>query len=1101
MPSIYLCFYTLTSDPTLATLHDNQLKSDINAIKITIQKSGYKTRVAVALMSDYMAIPQASLDSTIQERLENIRKGTGLDTGRTIFYVAPRENSEGLTDAGDTILTALYAQSVEYYRELGRRARKKRGRGVIAPPTIPPTTGTSQTLSLPGWYVRYDFKAGVFAEYRQEMDSAIRSYETAYEGLHSQDVWDIIPSWSPRWNEARLLSDLIAIRILRCYLWNDQTSLAVSRWQAHRDRIADFIDRRGRGTSNYGWKAWEARWSLVMANLIERTDIRGFDASEGALFLQPEKAAAAEHLFPWCLMHHTGYWYRQAARHIAGRRAFALTMPEEDRQSPDSSPLTNVTNKAYTYDTYMCPEPHQELPIGKPGANYSQLILDCLRIARSQFHKMGQHRQVAEISLDCAREAANLGQWEDVVALLRPLWEDMPFRVQEWLDITEELGWMLRAAASKTNLGDVILAIDWELLHRSKFSYPLISRRVLTLVEFTRRRNWHYDIAKSLQGVGLGLVPHVRITDDASSSFITASFVFRSEGGKAGETSLAQLALKSDAFPDSAPIPISDLKLDFDGRLRPIILTHDSSAECTDAERNIKFSTIALKEEALQEEDETQDLKPTIGKADLLLGPGQTKVYEMAILLREPGEAKASSVKISVKTEHFRLDYGISFHKDAPRRFWLSATGSKKKIGRENSHVINVEARPPKMDIILSRHRDQYYSNEGIDLELELVNAEEDDAVAKLDIHVFGDRVPGGKVQVSDLPEVSSLPNVEASKVATIAVGIIKNAGNVPIRISLDAVSSPTSLDIAVRVSYHLVSDPVTPIIQKKTFQVTVSNAFEANYDLLPRLHLEAWPSLFDAGTIQDVSNDAQTPLPPLGLAQKWCLICHYASFATEDLQIVDVEAQIASSIGGARCTANKPTFPSEGLRVAPRTMQEANFDIFAHKISLDDRGPASVDLAFLIKWKRLESDTVNTTTMFIPRYYILGTEPRVLASLSPLGEDGLVNLDITIENASSHFLTFGLSMEPSDEFAFSGSKKTTVHVLPVSRRTATYSLLPLVTGAFIRPGLVVKDKYYQKTLRIIPTEGMKIDKDGLLVWIPGEVGEIDDEVEKVSEK
>jgi hypothetical protein len=88
--------------------------------------------------------------------------------------------------------------------------------------------------------------------------------------------------------------------------------------------------------------------------------------------------------------------------------------------------------------------------------------------------------------------------------------------------------------------------------------------------------------------------------------------------------------------------------------------------------------------------------------------------------------------------------------------------------------------------------------------------------------------------------------------------------------------------------------------------------------------------------------------------------------------------------------------------------------------------------------------------------------------------------------------------MEPSDEFAFSGAKKTTVHVLPVSRRTVTYGLLPFVTGSFIRPGLVVRDKYFQKVLRIIPTEGMKIDKDGLLVWIPGE-GE--EEVEKVVEE
>lgn len=465
VPSIYLCFYTLVSDPNLSTLHDNKLKADINAIKADIAKSGYKTKIAIALMSDTTAARNTVLEG-IQERLENIRKGTGLQTGRSIFYIAPRESPEELTEAADTILTALYPQSLDYYKDLIRHARKKRGRGVIPQPTVPPTTGTSRTLSLPGWYVRYDVKTGVFSEFRQEMDAAMRSYELAYEGLLSEDVWDAIPSWSPRWNEARLLSDMLATRILRCYLWNGQTSMAVSRWQVHRNQVAEFIDRRGRGTKNYGWAAWETRWSLVMANLIERTGIQGLNPK--AVYLEPEKGVPRDRLYPWELMHHTGYWYRQAARHTAARRALAYSMPEDDRRSPDISPGTNATNSAYTYDTYMCPEPHEELPLEKPGVDYSRLIIDCLMAARIQFQDRGQRRLLAEISLECAKEAAILELWDDVTTLLLPVWEDMPFRREGWTDITEDINWTLRPAAVKKGLGDVVLSIDWELLHKSK---------------------------------------------------------------------------------------------------------------------------------------------------------------------------------------------------------------------------------------------------------------------------------------------------------------------------------------------------------------------------------------------------------------------------------------------------------------------------------------------------------------------------------------------------------------------------------------------------------------------------------------------------------
>jgi hypothetical protein len=177
---------------------------------------------------------------------------------------------------------------------------------------------------------------------------------------------------------------------------------------------------------------------------------------------------------------------------------------------------------------------------------------------------------------------------------------------------------------------------------------------------------------------------------------------------------------------------------------------------------------------------------------------------------------------------------------------------------------------------------------------------------------------------------------------------------------------------------------------------------------------------------------------------------------------------------------------------VAPKTMYEARFGLMAEKITLDDRHPVAIDLALVVRWRRRRpidgvANTVNVTTMEVGQYMVLGTEPRVLASVFHSSQEkaGLVRLDITIENPSNHFLTFGLTMEPSDAFGFSGSKQTTMHLLPMSRRTQTYRLLPLVRGVYIRPGLVVRDKYFQKVLRVIPTEGMKIDKDGLLVWIP----------------
>lgn len=458
VPSIFACFYTL--------VNDNRLKADINELKGALARSGYKTRLAVVLFGDDAA-GSGHLSEAVQDRLEGIRRGTALDP-KSIFYIPAQESPAELRRMVDGMLGLLYGTAVEYYRDLGRHARKKRSRGVAPHPTLPPTSGTSRTLSLPDWNFRYDFKAAVLAEFRQEMDAAMRSFEQSYEILLGPDVLDMMPSWSPRWNEARLLSDLVSIRCLRIQLWMGHTSLAVRRWQAHRDRIGDFVDRRGRGTNNYGWQAWEARWATVMAQLIERVEVAGLAPATTTLFLQPEKAVLGERLWPWELLHHTGYWYRVAARHLAARRTLARMMPDEDRSAPDASLTAQGASKPYAYDTYMCPAPHQEYPLDGAGVNHSRLIIDCLITARTQFQARKQLRLASEVSMECAREMASLESWDEVLSVLRPLWDDGTFRSEGWVGAAEDLCWLMRRAAAATARAELVVAIDWELMNSSK---------------------------------------------------------------------------------------------------------------------------------------------------------------------------------------------------------------------------------------------------------------------------------------------------------------------------------------------------------------------------------------------------------------------------------------------------------------------------------------------------------------------------------------------------------------------------------------------------------------------------------------------------------
>jgi trafficking protein particle complex subunit 11 len=464
IPSICLSFYNLTSDPNLATLHDNQLKTDINAIKNAISQPGYKCRLAVVLLCDQ----SPSTMSGYQERLENIRKSTGLDPKASLFVLPTIRSESDIEIAVDNVLGAVFTQASEYYRDLGRHARKKKGRGIAPQPTVPPTTGTSHTLTLQGWNVRYDFKSGVLAEFRQETDGALRFYEQAYEALIGPDVMESIPGWTPRFNDARLLADVIAIRAIRCLMWMGQSTAAVRRWQAHRSKMADLVDRIGRGTQNYGWHAWEATWAEMMANMVERVGFSELNASSSTLFKLPEKTLSAERLQPWELLHHQGYWYHKAAQHSMDRRTYALAIPEDDREMPDVSAGTKSAATYTAYDSYLCQPPYEEFAL-----NHGDIIIAYLSSARMEFQKRRQSRLVAVLLQDHARELERMRSWKPLLELLTPLWRSMAFRAEGWWDISESISLMLKAAAIKAGNAELVVAIDWELLNSREFTSTL----------------------------------------------------------------------------------------------------------------------------------------------------------------------------------------------------------------------------------------------------------------------------------------------------------------------------------------------------------------------------------------------------------------------------------------------------------------------------------------------------------------------------------------------------------------------------------------------------------------------------------------------------
>ncbi|GAB1209002.1 hypothetical protein APSETT445_007767 [Aspergillus pseudonomiae] len=1033
---------------------------EINGLKKDWSSSGYKTRFIVVLLSEES---NGAFTGDVDDRVTGIRRATNLDQ-KSIFLLPPDATPDELKEFGKSLLTLLQPSLMEYYRDLSKHARRKRNRSSIPPPTAPPTTGTSQTLSLQGWNVRYEFKMGIFAEFRQEIDAALRNYESAYETLFGQEVFENIAGWSPRFNDARLLADTLAIRIIRCLLWTGQTAAAVRSWVEHRSRSQDIINRRGKGTRNYGWEAWEARWSMVMAQLIRQAEIPYFTSvgitqnqfnEQYSIFIPREKTVPPGDVScPWEQLHHEGYWLYRSAKHTMYRRDLAEQIPDEDRIPPGQSPASQIASKSYLYDTYLAPETHVEAPqSGVEGFNHSALILTALNAALDEFSKRDQVRKTECLRLEIAEEHMRAGSWTEAYNILQPLWSNITWRHSGWWQLMERFGWALRECAVRVQDSETILRVDWELLNS-----------------------------------------------------VTASFIFERPEGNVGEPLHGQLVITSCAQRSSSPIRLSEIKIAFEGCLRPIKLQSSQVAE-TDATTPCTISSPLLREPSTSSDtaslqSPTSFLTPLIGTADLTIGPSQTKVFNVACIPREAGESRVASITLLIEENKFDLTCAMT---DLTQResFWWKQTNNcvaRRRVGKSrDTGRCRIKPKPPKIRITTPNLMDTYYTNERIVLKVGIHNEEDEAAEVTAEARLFGR--PESAAKVLWLDEEGS-PGIQGSERSTPVegishfikrpLGVLETSSHRELEIVLTDTHDASDYELEISSVYNLISDTQTPIIATLRVKIPIIRPFEANYEFMPRLHPQPWPDFF---TVDDalLGNDSTPKIG--GLQQRWCLNSKVVSFALTPLVIEKISLVLVGVGGGATCHIGPEAIVSPGgPEIKLEELRESNFVVDIHKEILGDRRPTALNLALEIQWRRsatdesesaLSSNGTTISTLAVPRFVVPGGEPRVLASaMTSQIRSGLIHLDYTIENPSMHFLTFNLTMEASENFAFSGPKTLVVQLVPLSRHTVRYNLLASRRGLWIQPQLVVVDTYFNKTLRVLATEDMRSDKKGPLVWV-----------------
>ena len=592
----------------------------------------------------------------------------------------------------------------------------------------------------------------------------------------------------------------------------------------------------------------------------------------------------------------------------------------------------------------------------------------------------------------------------------------------------------------------------------------------------------------------------------ANPRTVSATFAFSATEGNVGVSLPSQLVVTSCAHHDSTPILISHIKVAFDGGLRNFNVHHRSTEkpEASTSDGLGHLYRISLQKAS---SDATsippsptfsQNSQPLVGVADLEIAPGTTKALSLDLIPRDPGNVEVASITLCMSEVDFDMEVVITeqeqMHKES---IWIKSPSglSPTKARARGSSVVKIMPKPPKMQIEAHGATPNYFTDEDISIEMKITNEEEEETNVSIDARLLAPSgiIPtlrwalDGKEDSRDVLAENplGLRNVHSPSKR---IGHLSPMANRKYTLHIQGSPIAANYTLEVKARYHIVSDPETPIIKSFSTKFAVMMPFEANHSFLPMIHSEPWPSYFDADDLDMNSNsEAGEPEVAHGLTQRWSLTSRITSLADVPLVIESIEPQVIEIHEGGICSISSVSGNAVAeSTISPNDLQVHDFVIVAQKLDLEDRRSTFLDLRLEVKWhKDGFQGPPSVTYLALPELVMPFGEPRVLASAKNGNEPpGAMYLDYVIENPSMYALPFLLTMDISEDFAFSGPKNVTVHLAPLSRHSVRYIIFPLVKGSWISPQFRVFDTHFQKSLKVNATEGMRRDKKGVSIWV-----------------
>ncbi|GJJ77822.1 trafficking protein particle complex subunit 11 [Entomortierella parvispora] len=694
--------------------HDIVLAQELLERRKVAQERTVKFAAVIILQRSHME------DPSIEDRLNFVRKSAGLDI-KNSFYVLSPSSPQEISEFAINLQRSQYEGSMNYYKEQIKRHKKKKSNLPSTSASVRPQQGNGgsqqfqqdqlqqqQGLSVQGWMLRYDYKMGMFSECKQDIDNAVKYYESAYGLL--VDMFAVTSSITPgasglqartkRWAEAKVLADCLCLKICKFHLYLDAPSTAFFHFRRHLIVFKALSTSWRMGDDSFEYWAWLGKQYRVLGDLIDIGTKSGFKLpspspgsvvygsfagmTDGAKDLSRFSGVAiggsstgfgigpngdaypyngnvgggrgggthgpGAGINPMLVLQHAGYFYHQAANCSVQRR---LRFEIAEEAYPDSNvapvPSANIPHP-----------PSLQSMNAERTIDHLSLTVELLTKSYEQFKRHKAGRMTMFLASEIAGTYYTAGKFEMALKFFERIGKT--YRKEGWnLILTSILKWSVQCA-KELGFWETVVECYIEMLSPEMPSTPAKRQSIFDeLVSIL-----HTEISPANK------VSHnpVVVSMPQINSFVTCAVQFQGRQSFVSSPSKFQLQLFTQGGEDALPQPfrVSFIDIEFtdpslNHRLqdsRPYGKQNDSSnpfrfKDRTGRRLSLHDCTHSTSQEIVGQDPEQRSRRIWVCDADLDIHPHEVAAYEGVVIPQTEQIVKITKISMGIVTEHWNV--------------------------------------------------------------------------------------------------------------------------------------------------------------------------------------------------------------------------------------------------------------------------------------------------------------------------------------------------------------------------------------------------------------------------------------------------------------